>query len=71
LEEFVFIGLLKVILALSEELGSQSLDGKPLALRWGGDYNMDGDTKDGWDMPHFELHPWRRWTKKESNPYKD
>ncbi len=35
-------------------------------LRWGGDWNMDGDktTSDAWDMPHFELHPWREWAKK-------
>lgn len=26
-------------------------------LRWGGDFNMDGDktTRDSWDLPHFEL----------------
>lgn len=35
-------------------------------LRWGGDWNMDGDkTKtDAWDMPHFELHPWRTYAAK-------
>lgn len=33
-------------------------------LRWGGDWNMDGNTADGWDFPHFELHPWRTWAKK-------
>lgn len=28
-----------------------------LKIRWGGDFNMDGDktTKDSWDMPHYEL----------------
>lgn len=37
-----------------------------IPLRWGGDWNMDGDkTKsDAWDMPHFELHPWRDWAEK-------
>lgn len=35
-------------------------------LRWGGDWNMDGDkTKsDAWDKPHFELHPWRTYANK-------
>lgn len=34
-----------------------------VALRWGGDFNRDGDktTKDSWDSPHFELHPWRNF----------
>lgn len=34
-------------------------------LRWGGDWNMDGNktTSDSWDMPHFELHPWRDYAK--------
>lgn len=41
-------------------------------LRWGGDWNMDGNrtTKDSWDMPHFELHPWRKWAK-ESKLFED
>lgn len=35
-------------------------------LRWGGDFNRDGDktTKDAWDKPHFELHPWRDYAAK-------
>jgi peptidoglycan L-alanyl-D-glutamate endopeptidase CwlK len=26
---------------------------------------MDGSktTNDAWDMPHFEMHPWRDWAK--------
>lgn len=30
---------------------------KGIRLRWGGDFNMDGDktTNDKWDLPHFEL----------------
>jgi hypothetical protein len=59
-----FIDLSKVILPLPEQLGLQGVDGQPLILRWGGDWNMDGNIKDGWDMPHFELHPWRKWSKK-------
>jgi peptidoglycan L-alanyl-D-glutamate endopeptidase CwlK len=37
-----------------------------IPLRWGGDWNMDGSktTNDAWDKPHFELHPWRDWSKK-------
>lgn len=28
-----------------------------IIVRWGGDFNMDGDktTKDAWDYPHFEI----------------
>lgn len=34
-----------------------------IEIRWGGDFNRDGDktTKDSWDSPHFELHPWRHY----------
>jgi peptidoglycan L-alanyl-D-glutamate endopeptidase CwlK len=41
-------------------------------LRWGGDWNQDGDktTSDAWDMPHFELSPWRTWAK-TSKLYED
>lgn len=59
-----FIDLAEIILRLPEKLSLQGLDGKPLILRWGGDWNMDGNIKDGWDMPHFEMHPWRKWSKK-------
>jgi peptidoglycan L-alanyl-D-glutamate endopeptidase CwlK len=24
-------------------------------IRWGGDWNMDNNTKDGWDFAHYEL----------------
>lgn len=41
-----------------------------IPLRWGGDWNMDGNTSDGWDMPHFELHPWRDYAAK-SKLYED
>lgn len=51
-----FIDLSKVILRIGKEKGTP--------LRWGGDWNMDGNLSDGWDMPHFELHPWRTWAKK-------
>lgn len=53
-----FTALSKVIMRIAKEKG--------IPLRWGGDWNMDGDkTKtDAWDMPHYELHPWRDWAKK-------
>lgn len=34
-----------------------------IPLRSGCDWNMDGSISDGWDMPHYELHPWRTWAK--------
>lgn len=55
-----FIALSKVILPLAKKMG--------IPLRWGGDWNMDGSTSDGWDFPHYELHPWRDWAK-ETKPY--
>jgi peptidoglycan LD-endopeptidase CwlK len=57
-----FIKLSKVILRIAKEL--------KIPLRWGGDWNMDGNLSDGWDMPHYELHPWRTWAKK-SKLYED
>lgn len=53
-----FTDLSEVIMKIAKEKG--------IPLRWGGDWNMDGDkTKsDAWDMPHYELHPWRDWAKK-------
>ena len=57
-----FISLSKVILRIGKEKG--------ILLRWGGDWNMDGNLSDGWDMPHYELNPWREWAKK-SHLYED
>lgn len=36
-----------------------------LPIRWGGDWDMDGDWKDEkfLDLGHFELHPWRSYAK--------
>lgn len=39
-----------------------------IPIRWGGDWNMDGNPSDGWDLPHYELHPWREFAK-SSKPY--
>lgn len=57
-----FINLSKVILRIAKARG--------VPLRWGGDWNMDGNLSDGWDMPHFELHPWREYAK-QSKLYED
>jgi peptidoglycan L-alanyl-D-glutamate endopeptidase CwlK len=57
-----FINLSKVILRIGKEKG--------IPLRWGGDWNMDGNLSDGWDMPHYELHKWRDWAK-QSKLYED
>lgn len=60
----------KSFLAVQEVVGwydPVTKKGKGLALtlripiRWGGDWNMDGSTSDGWDLPHYELHPWRKF----------
>lgn len=50
-----FKDLAKIILRIAKAKG--------VPLRWGGDWNMDGSTSDGWDFPHFELHPWRTYAK--------
>jgi len=51
-----FIDLSKVILRIAKDRG--------IPIRWGGDWNMDGNLSDGWDMPHYELHKWQDWAKK-------
>lgn len=58
--EAAFNKLAKVMLRIAKEKG--------IPLRWGGDWNMDGGktTSDGWDKPHFELHPWRTYAKQSA-----
>lgn len=58
-----FDAMAVVVMAAAKQLG--------VPLRWGGDWNMDGNktTSDAWDKPHFELHPWREWSK-SCTPYK-
>lgn len=56
-----FKNLGKVIMSLAKEMG--------IPIRWLGDPNMDGSPADGWDFPHFELHPWRDFAK-QSQPFK-
>lgn len=56
-----FIRMGKHIVATAKRLG--------IPIRWLGDPNRDGNTKDGWDYPHFELTPWRTFAAK-SKPYK-
>lgn len=43
---------------------------KKIPIRSGADWNMDGSTSDGWDWPHIELYPWRRWAAQYSKLYK-
>jgi len=56
-----FVRMGKVVTRIAKELN--------IPLRGLGDPNRDGNTKDGWDYPHFELHPWRSFADK-SKPYK-
>lgn len=53
-----FDNLSKVVLRIAKE--------QKVPIRWGGDWNQDGDKtrNDGWDKPHYELTPWRTWSKK-------
>lgn len=51
-----FITLSKVVFKVADK--------HKTAIRWLGDPNRDGNLGDGWDFPHFELHPWRDWAKK-------
>lgn len=41
----------------------QSAHALAIPLRWGGDWDRDGQTGDESfvDLPHMELHPWRDW----------
>lgn len=32
-------------------------------IRWLGDPDFNPATNDGWDYPHLELHPWRKYAK--------
>ncbi len=51
-----FINLHNVIMRIAKDKG--------IPIRSGLDWNMDGNFSDGWDAPHYELHPWREWAKK-------
>lgn len=59
--EQAFNNLARIVMRVAKEQGTP--------IRWGGDWNMDGSktTSDGWDKPHFELHPWRTWAKKKGS----
>lgn len=52
-----FRALAKVFVRIAKE--------RKLPVRWGGDWDMDGDWKDErfLDWGHFELHPWRTFAK--------
>lgn len=51
-----FINLYNVVMRIAKA--------HDIPLRSGLDWNMDGNFKDGWDAPHYELHPWREYAKK-------
>jgi peptidoglycan LD-endopeptidase CwlK len=53
-----FYNLSKVILPIAREM--------KIPIRWGGDWDSDGDSTDQkfMDLPHYELDPWRKWSKK-------
>ena len=54
-----FSAMAKIILRIAKEM--------KVPLRWGGDWNKDGENpgdRDDWDMPHFELDPWRDYAAK-------
>lgn len=46
----------KAVMATAKRLG--------ISLRWGGDWDFNPRTNDGWDKPHFELHPWKNYKGK-------
>lgn len=52
-----FIDLSRVVLKKAKELN--------IKIRWGGDWNGDGDMTDQklMDLPHYELHPWWEYSK--------
>jgi peptidoglycan L-alanyl-D-glutamate endopeptidase CwlK len=54
----------KAFAALAKEFRATAKALK-IPLRWGGDWDMDGQTSDEKfvDSPHFELHPWRTYAK--------
>jgi peptidoglycan L-alanyl-D-glutamate endopeptidase CwlK len=58
-----FIALSEIVLRIAEKMG--------IPIRWGGDWNMDGDktTSDAWDLPHYELHRWRDFAARDCVPY--
>ena len=55
-----FRAIAKVFVAVAKRLD--------IPLRWGADWDMDGDWKDErfLDWGHFELNPWREWAKKST-----
>lgn len=52
-----FRAIAKVFMRIADE--------HDLPIRWGGDWDMDGDWKDErfLDWGHFELNPWRAYAK--------
>jgi peptidoglycan L-alanyl-D-glutamate endopeptidase CwlK len=60
-----FREIAKTFLATAKRLG--------IPLRWGGDWDMDGDWKDErfLDWGHFELHVWRDYAKRDCKLIED
>lgn len=54
-----FIALSKIVLPTAKSMG--------IPIRWGGDWNMNGVLTDEKfsDLPHYELHPWRDFAKRD------
>lgn len=54
-----FIDLSKIVLPTAKALG--------IPIRWGGDWNMNGVLTDEKlsDLPHYELHKWRDFAKRD------
>lgn len=56
-DEKAFKEMGKVIMDAAMRLG--------VRIRWGGDWDFNEKTNDGWDKPHFELHPWKDYKGKK------
>lgn len=58
--EKAFLRLSEVVLRKARELA--------IPIRWGGDWDGDGDRTDQklMDLPHYELNPWRQYAKGSS-----
>lgn len=55
----------KAFIALGKNIVMPTAARMKIPIRWGADWNMNGDLSDESfvDMPHYELHPWRTYAK--------
>lgn len=65
-----FIRLSEVILALPKKLQAERAGRQAAKLRWGGDWNMNGDIETAGTCRISRAAPWRDWAKK-SKLYED